>query len=61
MRRSIVIEKFIKKGSVIKLEDINFKRPGTGISPSEYNKLVNKKRATKDLFTDSILKKTDYR
>ena len=61
MRRSIIVNKFIKKDRLIKIDDINFKRPGTGISPSEYNKLVNKKRATKNLFTDSILKKTDYR
>ena len=35
MRRSIVSQFSIKKGSIIKRNDLNFKRPGTGIPPKD--------------------------
>ena len=34
MRRSLIANKFIKKGSTIKEEDIIMKRPGNGIPPN---------------------------
>lgn len=42
MRRSIVAKNKIEKGQIIKREDIAFKRPGTGISPSKYNEVIGK-------------------
>jgi len=39
VRKSIVAKQIIKKGSVIKREDINFKRPGHGI-PSTFFEIV---------------------
>ena len=38
-RRSIVINKDLKKGTKIKRTDLSFKRPGTGIKPINLNKL----------------------
>lgn len=61
MRRSIVTETFIKKGSIIKLENINFKRPGTGIEPPNYLKIINKKIAKKNLAPDILLKKNHFK
>ena len=43
MRRSIVTKCELHKGDVIKLEDIDFKRPADGISPDRYNEVIGKK------------------
>lgn len=42
VRKSIVAKRDIKKGDTIKTSDIEFKRPGTGISPSEIDNVVGK-------------------
>jgi len=42
-RRSIVARKNIKKGEILTLENLTFKRPATGISPMELHLLVGKK------------------
>ena len=34
--KSIVSKKFIKKGSKIKFEDLNFKKPGDGVRADKY-------------------------
>jgi sialic acid synthase SpsE len=39
-RRSIVAARSMKKGDIIREEDLNFKRPGTGIPPDMINYLV---------------------
>lgn len=41
-RRSIVIAHAMKKGDRISLGDIDFKRPGTGISPDEVNCVIGR-------------------
>ena len=43
MRRSIVAKRKLKIGHVINLNDIDFKRPGDGISPTEAGLIVGKK------------------
>ncbi len=43
MRRSIVASKSLKSNHVLKYEDFSFKRPGTGLEPSSYNKLIGKR------------------
>ena len=43
MRRSIVSKCELHKGDVIKLEDIDFKRPADGISPDRYKEVIGKK------------------
>lgn len=50
-RKSIVASRFIKKGEIIRREDISFKRSGSGISPKDYNYIINK-RAKRDIEED---------
>jgi len=41
-RRSVVLKRELKKGYVLKLDDLDFKRPGTGIAPNEYDFVVGR-------------------
>ena len=43
MRRSVVAKYNIKKGSKIKLKDLELKRPGTGIPADKIKNLIGKK------------------
>ena len=43
LRKSCVSNRDIKKGEIIKKSDIVFKRPGIGLSPIFYKKLIGKK------------------
>lgn len=53
-RRSIVAKDFIPKGTKIDIEMLDFKRPGTGIAPNNYKKIIN--HVTKvDIDKDTIL------
>ena len=54
-RKSIVTNRFLKKNHKITKNDIVFKRPGTGISPLDLNKVLGK-RLIKNLETDKIIK-----
>ena len=58
-RRSIVTKIKIKKGSKLTKNNLIMKRPGTGISPENINKILGRK-AARDLNEDSILKKYDF-
>jgi N-acetylneuraminate synthase len=53
-RRSIVATCNISKGSTITKDMITFKRPGTGISPKEYKKVLGKK-TSRDIKNDELL------
>ena len=53
-RRSIVSLGNIDKGLIITKEMLTYKRPGTGISPAEVDKIVGKK-AKIDIEDDTIL------
>ena len=53
-RRSIVANKKIKKNQVITINDLTWKRPGTGIPPNNINLIINKK-AKADIAADSII------
>ncbi len=53
-RRSLVANKFIAKGSVIKAEDLTFKRPASGVSPKFIETVVGM-RAQIDIDEDSII------
>jgi sialic acid synthase SpsE len=46
-RRSIVTKKTLSAGIIIKEDDLDFKRPGTGISPGELNYVVGRSLKTK--------------
>jgi len=54
MRRSIVAKIDLPAGHTIRLNDLCFKRPGDGISPSKYQKLIGKKVLV-DIKTDEII------
>ena len=53
-RRSLVTRHAIKKGTNVTREMLTFKRPGTGISPSQISMVLVKKTA-KNLQEDHIL------
>ena len=57
-RRSIVARKFLPKNTTIKGDDIIMKRPGVGISPTEYRNVIGK-RTKKNLSEDSLIKYKD--
>lgn len=59
-RRSIIIARDMKKGEEIKLEDLGFKRPGTGIRPDEVKYVIGKK-LMRDTEKDEILKWEDIK
>lgn len=58
-QRSIVAARKIKKGEVICMEDIDFKRPGTGISPQYYEFVVGKE-AKRDIDYDELIQLQDF-
>lgn len=53
-RRSIVASKDIKKGEEIIKDNITFKRPGTGISPSKVDEIIGM-NANEDIAEDTLL------
>lgn len=57
-RRSIVTTRIITQGETITLKDITFKRPGTGISPTDLDKVIGRK-AVKTIEEDALLAWTD--
>lgn len=57
-RRSIVLTKDMEKGQIINANDIDYKRPGTGIPP-EMSKFIVGRTLNKDLKFDHILTNKD--
>lgn len=57
-KKSCVTIRNIKKGEIIRREDICFKRPGTGVRPMDINILIGK-RAICDIDADRLIK-LDY-
>ena len=53
-RKSIVAKIFIKKGNAFTDENITTKRPGNGISPMLWNKVINQK-AIKNFYPDDLI------
>ena len=53
-RRSIVASKPIKSGSIIQRDDLEFKRPGTGLSPDNMEKIIGRK-LIRDLEADELV------
>jgi N,N'-diacetyllegionaminate synthase len=54
MRKSLVVRRDIRAGDKISADDLDCKRPGNGISPSWFDRVVGK-RATSDLPKNSLL------
>lgn len=57
-QRSIVAARPIQKGTILTENDIDFKRPGTGISP-KYIDFVVGKSAKRDIGYDELIQMTD--
>lgn len=58
MRRSVVAKLDIKPGDVITDNNIEFKRPGTGISPDKFKSVIGKK-AIKEIEVGTIVQMDD--
>jgi len=56
----LVLKQGLKKNSILKNKLIICKRPGTGISPIDLNKVIGKK-IKKNLKEDHILKWSDLK
>lgn len=57
-RRSIVTKVNLKKGEILTREKVTFKRPGTGISPADLDKVLGRK-VTKNLPEDELISWND--
>lgn len=57
-RRSLVITKDLPEGHVLTMEDLDFKRPGSGISPEHVDFIVGRK-LKENLEADHVLSLTD--
>ena len=53
-RKSIVSIKDLKKGEILSEDNIGIKRPGTGISPKEFEKILGRS-INKDILKDSVI------
>ena len=58
MRRSIVATHDLEVGHMIAIEDLDVKRPGTGISPNQINCLIGRK-VMKAVEADTIIRESD--
>ena len=58
-RKSIVYVDDLKKGSIIDRKHIGFKKPGTGINPDNYKKILGKK-LIKSVKKDDLLSTSDF-
>ncbi len=56
--RSICVNRFVKKGEIIREKDLILKKPGGGLTPNEIKKVINK-IAKKDISPLRILKSKD--
>jgi len=59
MRRSIIVTKDHKAGEELKEENLDSKRPGTGIPPEQMKSLIGKK-TVKDIEKDTLILEQDF-
>ncbi len=59
IRKSIVAARNIKKGEKFSVANLSIKRPGHGLEPRHYFKLMGKK-ATEDIIADTLLQRKHY-
>ena len=58
MRRSVIVTRDLKAGAELTLNDLDVKRPGTGIAPDKLNELVGK-TLTKNIEGDTLIDEAD--
>ena len=54
VRKSLVAKKYIKKGELFTEENLTTKRPGTGIDPMNWNKIIGT-LSSKDFNPDELI------
>ena len=59
-RRSIVLARPMRSGQVIVEDDLTYKRPGTGVGPQDWDRVIGMS-VTKDLPDDHVLTWDDLR
>ena len=59
MRRSVIVVRDMKAGEVLRLEDLDAKRPGTGIPADKMDDLVGKVLKV-DKEADTLIELTDF-
>ena len=59
VRRSVVAVRDIKKGDRFSRQNIDIKRPGTGLEPKYFEKITGKK-ALRNIAKDSLIQKNDF-
>ena len=59
MRRSVIVTRDMKAGEVLRLEDLDAKRPGTGIPADKIDELVGKVLRV-DKEADTLIELTDF-
>ena len=60
IRRSIVLRQDVKKNQILKLKNVKFSRPGSGIDINNINRLIGLK-FKKDIRSDTLLKISDLK
>lgn len=58
-RKSIVATALIKKGDRLTGENIGIKRPGTGLAPMWYDRVIGK-RARRDIVAGALIRRSDF-
>jgi sialic acid synthase SpsE len=58
MRRSVIVTKDLKAGTKLTLEDLDVKRPGTGLPPDQIDKLIGK-TLIREVLGDTLIAKED--
>ncbi len=59
MRRSLIASRDLSAGTTLTINDIDAKRPGTGISPDRLNDIIGK-TLVKDVEKDTLFSETDF-
>lgn len=59
MRRSIVYKSHLSSGHVISIDDIAYKRPGSGMPPTDSNKVIGR-QLMKDVAADTLVETSDW-
>lgn len=58
MRRSVIVTRDMKKGEILRVEDLGAKRPGTALPPEAIDTIIGK-RLLADIAKDSLIKEED--
>ncbi len=58
MRRSVIVTRDLAAGTVLSLDDLDAKRPGTGLEPGKIQGLVGR-TLKKDVESDTVLAQSD--